>query len=308
MHADYKLHGTTTGRLAGADPNMLNQPRGPLIRTQFVAAPKRIFVEVDLNQAELRSLALMSNDPILMDIYTKNEVSIHDVTTGEFYAPKKDVLNNPEVCEKVRHQLMLHADVEPERVYGEAKMRGKAVNFGIVYGREAFSLSREHDVTIKEAQRWIDSWLDLYKGAAEFIDWCRRAPLENRTLITAYGRKKRPGAVGRETLRNLQNEFANFPHQSTASDILLEAAIEVQPVLAERWNAHIWNELYDAIYFEVEDNDELIAEAIAYVQGVITRVPRDRGLLRIPFLGDAKVGYTWGTMKDWKGSVAASLA
>ena len=319
VHADYKLHGTATGRLAGADPNMLNQPRGPLIRGQFVSSPGKIFVEVDLNQAELRSLALMSGDPILMEIYTKNEVSIHDVTTGKFFAPKADCKDDPTVARMVAERLNKHyshfedlakrealkdgREYNPSDVgaaiYGEAKMRGKAVNFGIVYGREAYSLSREFDITIAEAQRWIDEWLGLYEGAAEFIDYCRRAPLENRNLITVFGRKKRAGAVGRDMLRNLQNEFANFPHQSTASDILLETAIEVQPVLASKWNAHIWNELYDAIYFECDASDDLLQEAIPYVQDVIPRVARERGLVRVPFLGDAKIGYDWGHMKDF---------
>ena len=299
VHADYKLHGTATGRLAGSDPNMLNQPRGPLIRSQFIAGRGKIFVEVDLNQAELRSLALMSGDPILMDIYTKNEVSIHDVTTSAFFASKADILNDDAIAAAVRAQLGVHDDFPVDRIYGEAKMRGKAVNFGIVYGREAYSLSREFNISMAEAQRWIDDWLELYSGAADFIDYCRRAPLENRTLITVYGRKKRPGAVGRDTIKNLQNEFANFPHQSTAADIMLEAAIEVQPVLRTKWDADIWNELYDAIYFECEASDDILQQAVPYIQSVITRVPRDRGLLRVPFLGDAKIGYDWGHMKDY---------
>jgi uracil-DNA glycosylase family 4 len=301
VHADYKLHGTATGRLAGSDPNMLNQPRGPLIRSQYKAGKGKIFCEVDLNQAELRSLALMSGDPILMDIYTKNEVSIHDVTTGSFFAPKSDVIASNHIAEQVAGQLSKHYEnfESNAAVYAEAKMRGKAVNFGIVYGREAFSLAREFNIPIAEAQRWIDEWLGLYEGAAAFIDWCRRAPTENRTLITVYGRKKRPGAVGRETLRNLQNEFANFPHQSTASDIMLETAIEVAPVLRSKWNAYIWNELYDAIYFECEASDDILQQAVPYIQGVITEIPRHRGLLRVPFLGDAKIGYTWGSMKDY---------
>lgn len=299
VHADYKLHGTATGRLAGADPNMLNQPRGPLIRSQFRAAQGKIFVEVDLNQAELRSLALMSGDPILMEIYTKNEISIHDVTTGKFFATKAEIASDPSIAAMVRAQLHAGEHITDDKLYGEAKMRGKAVNFGIVYGREAYSLSREFNIPIAEAQRWIDDWLGLYEGAAEFIDYCRRAPAENRTLITMFGRKKRPGLVGRDGLRNLQNEFANFPHQSTASDIMLQAAIEVHPVLVKKWDAHIWNELYDAIYFEMDADDDALAESVAYIQKVITAVPKRRGLLRVPFLGDAKIGYTWGSMRDY---------
>lgn len=307
IHADFKLHGTATGRLAGAEPNLLNQPRGPLIRSQYKAAPKKIFCEVDLNQAELRSLALMSGDKVLMDIYTKNEVSIHDVTTGQFYAPKADVLSDPEVAAKVAKQLFIFHPMPPAQIYSEAKMRGKAVNFGIVYGREAFSLAKEFNIPLMEAVRWIEAWMSTYEGAAAFIKWCRERPALGKDIITVFGRQKRHGVVSRDNLKALQNEASNFPHQSTASDIMLKTAIEVQPVLANKWNAHIWNELYDAIYFECEDNDELLTEAITYIQGVITRIPKDHGLHAIDFLGDAKVGYNWGHMYDWKGSVKESL-
>lgn len=306
VHADYKLHGTATGRLAGADPNMLNQPRGPLIRGQFKAGRGKIFVEVDLNQAELRSLALMSGDPILMDIYTKNEVSIHDVTTAAFYASKEEIMSDDAVAARVRKQLLLHDDFDRSRIYGEAKMRGKAVNFGIVYGREAFSLAREFDIPIAEAQRWIDTWLGTYAGAAQFIEWCRSRPAMGKDLVTVFGRVKRCGLVTRDKLRALQNEFANFPHQSTASDIMLHTAIRTYKWLAAK-GCFIWNELYDAIYWECDASDDLLNEAILYVQDTITAIPKERGLLRIDFLGDAKVGYNWGQMKDWKGSIEKSL-
>ena len=307
VHADFKLHGTETGRLSGAAPNLLNQARGPIVRGQYVAAPGKLFGEIDLNQAELRSLALMSGDPVLHEIYTKNEVSIHDVTTGSFFAPKDEVLKGEAAYEKVRAQLHLPSLFDPKRVYGEAKMRGKAVNFGIVYGREAFSLAKEFNIPIAEAQRWIDAWMETYPEAARFIKWCRQHPAEGKDLITVYGRKKRHGVVSLEKLKALQNEAANFPHQSTASDIMLETAIIVHRPLVERWDAHIWNEVYDAIYFEVQASDQKLQELIPYVQEVITAVPKKRGLTRIPFLGDAKIGYTWGAMYDWEGSIEATL-
>lgn len=299
IHADYSLHKTSTGRLAGSEPNMLNQPRGPLIRSQYKAKPGHIFVEVDLNQAELRSLALMSGDPVLTEIYTRNEESIHDITTAAFFASKKDMAANPDELKRCAHLLQYFGEMTPSAVYKEAKMRGKAVNFGIVYGREAFSLAKEFNIPIAEADRWIQKWFETYAGAAEFIEWCRSAPLKKRTLITVYGRKKRFGVVTNENLQNLQNEAANFPHQSTASDIMLETAITVYKELHSRWNARIWNELYDAIYYEIPVNEQSIRESVEFVQATITEIPRRRGLLRIPFLGDAKVGFDWGNMEDY---------
>lgn len=299
VHADYKLHGTATGRLAGSDPNMLNQPRGPLIRAQYKAKPGHIFVEVDLNQAELRSLALMSGDPILVELYTKNEESIHDITTSAFFASKAEMAADYEKMVWCAHQLQYFGELTPSAVYKEAKMRGKAVNFGIVYGREAYSLAKEFNIPVAEAQRWIDKWFDTYSGARDFILWCREAPYKNRTLTTVFGRKKRWGMVSKDNLQGLSNEAANFPHQSTACDIMLHTAIRTYKPLRERWNAWIWNELYDAIYYEIPVSELAIRESVEFVQQTITAIPKERGLLRVPFLGDAKVGFNWGRMNDY---------
>ena len=307
VYADFALHKTATGRLAGSDPNLLNQPRVPEIRSQYKARKGKVFVEVDENQAELRSLAAMSGDPTLVEIYNKNEISIHDVTTGAFFAPKEEIMLGTSAYERNRVLLHLPVGVVPDYVYKEAKMRGKAVNFGIVYGREAHSLAVEFNISVREAQRWIDTWFATYPRAAEFIKWCRGRPAEGKDLVTVFGRKKRHGLVAKERLKALQNEAANFPHQSTASDFMLEALIRVGPQLRERYNAHPWNEVYDAIYYEIDANNGMISESIELVQDTLVAIPPEYGITRVPFLADAKVGPSWGTMKDWKGSLEATL-
>jgi uracil-DNA glycosylase family 4 len=327
VYPDFRLHGTTTGRLAGSDPNLLNQPRSASIRGQYEAEPGHLFVEVDENQAELRSLAVMSGDPLLCDIYTKNEVSIHDITTAKFYGSKKEMINDPETMMRAAHLLQYFGVVDNkdwtcydcnseviahqkhlcgQRVYKEAKMRGKAVNFGIVYGREAYSLAMEFNISVAEADRWIQEWMALYSGAADFIKWCRSRPLERKDLVTAFGRKKRHGVVSREALKGIQNEAANFPHQSTASDIMLMTLIRCGPQL-RAWGCRPWLELYDAIYFQAKIDEEVVAKGIKLVQDTITQVPIDYGITRIPFIGDAKIGFDWGHMKEWKGSIAETL-
>jgi len=272
----------------------------------------------------------MSGDPILLDIYTKNEISIHDVTTAAFYGSLEDMRHNEAVLSKAIHQLQYFGgpggdkDVKcsgcgeviparanahfcPEMVYKEAKMRGKAVNFGIVYGREAHSLAMEFDISVYEAQRWIDTWMETYKVAAKFIEWCRSRPTHKKDLVTVFGRKKRHGVVSLERLKGIQNEAANFPHQSTASDIMLEAVINVGPILRNKFDAYCWNEVYDAVYFEIDIDENKVAEAIKLVQDTIVAIPPKYGLTRVPFLADAKLGLDWGHMKDWKGSIAATL-
>lgn len=275
FHVTYKLHATTTGRLSSSDPtNAQNWPRDPRIRGQVEAEDGKVLVECDLNQAELRCLAIMSNDPTLLDIYTKNEVSIHHITSVAMFG---------------------------ENYTEDEKMRAKAVNFGIVYGRTAPSIAEEFNISNKEAEEYIRIWLARYPKARDFIQDSRKAPSHQRTMITAFGRKKRWGIVSYDKLNDYENEAANFPHQSTAHDITLLVGIETQPVIKKLWDADFVNEIHDALYFEIEDDPNVYGPAIAYVQRVMQRVPRDWGLTRVPFLAEAKVGRKWGSAKAAKG-------
>lgn len=300
------LHGTTTGRPAGRNPNMLNIPRGPIIRSQYVAAPGNILVEVDLNQAELRCLAILSGDPLLIDIYTKNEVSIHDVTTDAFFATYQQMQEDPAVLNRCADLLQYFGERTPKLVRHEAKMAAKTVNFGIVYGREAHSIAQVFNVSHQEAQRWITTWLETYAGAADYIRRCRNTVAAGQKMVTPFGRMKRVGVATPDTLHALENEAANFPHQSIAHDITLSAGIECEEAI-HKLGGYFWLDLYDALYFEIPADDSVVVPAIELLQRTLTRIPRDYGLTRIPFIGDAKVGYTWGSMADWKGSIEASL-
>lgn len=306
LYYNLLLHGTTTGRPAGRNPNMLNIPRGPMIRSQYKAAPGNIFVEVDLNQAELRCLAILSGDETLIDIYTKNEISIHDVTTDAFFAPLKEMESDPSVLNRCADLLQYFGDRTPKLVRHEAKMAAKTVNFGIVYGREAHSIAQVFNVPHQEAQRWIETWFETYPGAAEYIRKCRATVVKNQRMVTPFGRMKRVGVATQDTLKALENEAANYPHQSIAHDITLTAGIECEERIHEL-GGRFWLDLYDALYFEIPADDAVVVPAIELLQNTLTRIPRDLNMTRIPFLGDAKIGYNWGYMKDWKGSIAATL-
>lgn len=306
VHANWLIHGTQTGRPAGKNPNMLNVPRVARIRNQYKARPGHVLVEVDLNQAELRSLAILSKDPLLMDIYTKNEVSIHDITTAAFFATKQQMAEDEALMHRCADLLQYFGERTPSLVYKEAKMAGKTVNFGIVYGREAASIAQVFNVSHQEAQRWIDTWLQTYSGAAAYIQKCRNTVVLNQKMVTPWGRMKRLGVVSPEKIHDLQNQAANFPHQSIAHDILLEAAMDCEGRLFEEWDARCWNEVYDAIYYEIEDDEAKVAASIDYVTSHIVEVPKKYGLIDIPFIGDAKIGKRWGSMVDWKGSYATT--
>lgn len=274
FHVTYKLHATTTGRLSSSDPtNAQNWPRDPRIRGQVEADEGKVLVEVDLNQAELRCLAIMSADPTLLEIYTRNEVSIHHITSVAMFG---------------------------EGYTDDQKMRAKAINFGIVYGRTAPSIAEEFNISVKEADEYIRIWLARYPKARDFIQESRKAPSHQRTMITNFGRKKRWGVVSYDKVHDYENEAANFPHQSTAHDITLLAGIETQRPLRDIWQGEFVNEIHDALYFEIADDPNVYGPAVAYMQRVMTRVPKDWGLTRVPFIAEAKVGHKWGGAKNAK--------
>jgi DNA polymerase-1 len=275
VHTSYLIHGTVNGRLASKDPNLQNMERGPFIRRQFIADPDEWLVEADLNQAELRCLAVMSGDPSLCEIYVEGKTSIHKVVSRRYFG------------ENYNH---------------EQYMRAKAVTFGIVYGRTAWTLAEEFDTTTEVAQEYIDGWFAQFPRAKEFIMDSRKAPARGWTMITNFGRKKRWGVVSYENLHDLENEAANYPHSSTASDINTVAACEVAPVLRERWNARICNLVHDSIYFKIRQDRQALDESLTYVLGVMARVPRDWGLTRVPFVADAKFGERWDSdaMQEWE--------
>jgi DNA polymerase-1 len=273
VHATFLIHGTRTGRLSSRNPNMQNIPRDRRLRGMYVAAPGMVFVKVDLNQAELRSLACLSGDDFLLEIYQPGgKRSLHKETAGDFFGASWDE---------------------------EQLMRAKAVNFGIVYGREAPSLAEEFQIPTEEAQRWIDIWFKRSPKAKQFIDKCRDAPLKGQTLITPFGRKKRHWLVTRENHKALQNEASNFPHQSIASEICCLGAADAADIL-EPYGIYPVNIVHDEVMFECPDVPEIIAWCQWVIVQCLQRVGPKWGLTAIPFKAEPSVGKRWSIYRKGK--------
>lgn len=294
IHTSYLIHGTTTGRPASREPNLLNIPRDPLLRGQFVASPGYFYMEVDVNQAELRVLAELSRDPELTHIYTTpNAPSIHLVTQIEMFGDPKQY--TPQQIEHFMDKFSTHGDLK--RTLDEQNMRAKTVNFGIVYGRGADSIAEEFKIPRQEATEWIAKWFAKYAGAHEFIQRCRKAPLLGQNLVTPFGRKRRFQIVNRERLNDIQNQAANFPEQSIACDCVTHTGIEVQEMAYYEYNAQIVNTVYDSLLFEMPADTPKALELGAKVLRVLSDVPKRWGLTRIPFRGDIKIGTRWGSLE-----------
>ena len=297
VHTTYKIHGTATGRLASEDPNLLNIPRDPMLRGQFVAADGKILLDVDTNQAELRVLAELSGDEDLTRIYTTKGMSLHDEVTDELFgkAATYDAATLDYYLDKfnVRHH-------GPDRwlyeLRAEQKMKAKNVNFGIPYGISEYGLAEQIDDTVAVAREYLNKWYKRFHGARKFLLKCREAVALNRVFVTPFGRKRRFGVVTQEHLNELQNQMSNFPMQSIASDIVLQTGIYMAP-RARRWGIPIVNTVYDSLLYEVPLDIPLIQDLSAATVERLGIVAKEWGIKRIPITGEGKIGLRWGQLK-----------
>lgn len=311
VHTTLLLHGTKTGRLASREPNLQNVPRNPRIRGQYIARPGRRYVEPDLNQAELRVLACLSNDAALCHIYETAGMSLHDEVRADIWGYPKDY--NPA---KVAEQLLkfnLTPDTRwgakgEDRIIEEQKMRAKAVNFGIVYGRTAASIAEEFQIPVPEAQTWIDKWFRKFPLATSFLNKCREVPEKGQVMVTPFGRKRRFGVVGRERLDGMMNEASNFPPQSSASDITLHSGIQLEEKLKDTYDADIVLLVHDSILIECPDNDVIAHNVAVEMCSQLEREPKKWGFTRIPFVAEAKMGYRWGSLSKYNHHKALEAA
>ncbi len=288
IHPTFLIHGTRTGRLSARNPNSENVPRIPQVRGTFVAAPGYELIEVDLSQAELRSLAALSGDPTLVEIYNSGGDLHTDLANALF--PGWDGRNAAGGNDKARAK--------------EQRVKCKNVNFGITYGITEFGLQAQINGTVGEARELLTGWAEKYPIAAQFIEKCRACPSSNIIITTCFGRKKRVGLVSKENINFLRNEAANFPHQSIASDITLHAGIRTWRQLL-KWGVLQVNFIHDSILLEspITKDGSLRRRVIQLVAREMRQVPIDWGITRVPFMADAEYGHRWGSLAEYTGAM-----
>ena len=274
IHTIFKLHITPTGRLSSSEPNIQNIPRGSRWKRMYCAPKGRRLIEADYNSAELRGLAAISGDKLLTEIFLDDKRNLHDEVSIEMYGT---------------------GFTEDQRI------RAKAINFGIPYGREAFSIATEFDMPAEEAQELIDKWLARFPEAAKYLKWARSRPQAGEPLITVFGRKRRPGVVSPERLHGLKNEFANFGMQSIITDFNAHSAMRSHKEFqARKLDAHCVNLVHDSQLVEICDDDDVQAEVCEIMKRNMEQVPRDWLDTPITFRADFKVGTHWGLLKKLK--------
>ena len=216
---DGRIHGkfhqtiTATGRLSSTEPNLQNIPirmeLGRLIRKVFVPRQGFVFLDADYSQIELRVLAHLSGDEMLIQAY-QDAQDIHTITASQVF------------------------HVKPEEVTPLLRRNAKAVNFGIVYGISSFGLSQDLSITRKEAQEYIEQYFKTYPGIKRFLDQSVADAKEKGYVTTMFGRRRPVPEL--KSSNFMQRSFGervamNAPIQGTAADIIKIAMIRVDEAL-----------------------------------------------------------------------------
>jgi DNA polymerase I len=274
VHTTFNQVGTSTGRLSSTNPNLQNIPirteLGREIRAAFIAAPGRVLLSADYSQIELRLMAHLSEDPLLVRAFQNNE-DIHTLTASEVF------------------------NVPAENMTKETRNRAKAVNFGIVYGISPFGLAAQLSIPQSEARIYIDTYFARYQGVRAYIDRVLDETRREQRVRTLFGRVRPiPDIQSRNAnLRGFAERTAvNTPLQGTAADLIKIAMIRIDKRLtAEKLQSVMTLQVHDELLFDVvEDEAETIQALVKEeMEGVMQ--------LRVPLVADCGIGSNWRDLK-----------
>ncbi len=270
LHTSFNQAGTATGRLSSAEPNLQNIPirteLGNKIRAAFVAAPGWTLLSADYSQIELRVLAHFSEDPVLLDAFTRGE-DVHARTAQE-------VLGVPPLLQT-----------------GEHRRIAKMINFGIIYGLTAYGLGTRLGIEPAEAQKLIDAYFQRYAGVRSFRERLLSEVRQAGHTCTLFGRRRPiPEINARNTTqRNYAERTAlNSPLQGTAADLMKLAMLAVDAHLRQAGlRTRMLLQVHDELLFEVPAEE--LAAAKELIQPALERVYP----LRVPLAVNLSVGPNW---------------
>ena len=262
---------TRTGRISSAEPNMQNIPirtePGSRMRDFFEAEEGNLLVDADYSQIELRVLAALANDSAMIEAFREG-VDIHTRTAAQVF------------------------DLPEAFVTPQMRSRAKAVNFGIVYGIGAFSLSRDIGVSLQEADTYIKNYKKTYSGIAAYLERSIEEAKEKGYAETLFGRRRPLPEL--KASNRVQRAFGervamNAPIQGTAADIIKIAMVRVYRRLKTE---------VPAARLILQVHDELIVETpqefAEQVRELVRQEMESAASLAVPLLVEAKVGRTWG--------------
>ena len=274
VHTTYNQTITATGRLSSSDPNLQNIPTrselGRTVKTAFSAGEGSLFLAVDYSQIELRLLAHLSGDEHLVRAFNEGE-DFHAETAARVFG------------------------VQVSEVTPDLRSRAKAVNFGIVYGQQAYGLSQSLHISMAEARDMIDRYYEAYPGVRTFLDNVVARAKQTGYAETMYGRRRHIPELKAKNpqLRGFGERTAmNHPMQGTAADIIKIAMARVSRRLEEEgFAAHMILQVHDELDFECPVDE--VERLTAMVRDVMEHVVD----LRVPLIAEASTGITWADAK-----------
>lgn len=280
LHADFIQTGTTTGRMASANPNLQNIPirteRGRLIRNAFVAPKGFSLIALDYSQIELRLAAVLSKDEKLCDIF-KSGRDVHQEVAARVFK------------------------VAPENVDSEMRRRAKAINFGILYGMGVNALKASLGSTMAEAHQYLEEYFSTFKTLSAYLEATKGFARKHGHTETMFGRRREfPGIRSPLPYVRAQAErmAINAPMQGTQSDIIKLAMVQVDEHLrnkGERENAHLLLQVHDELVYEVQkEKIESLGRDIKHLMESVVSLEETNG---VPIIVEAKQGASWGEME-----------
>lgn len=270
IHTSYNQTVTATGRLSSSDPNLQNIPirteEGRDIRRAFIPKDGCYMVAADYSQIELRILAHCSEDPILIQAFQENQ-DIHTRTASEVF------------------------QVSPDLVTPELRRQAKVINFGILYGMGAFSLSKELGISQKMAKIYIDHYFERYQGVRAFIDKTIQDVRQSQQTSTLLGRIRLLSDINSSNtvIRQFAERIAvNTPVQGTAADLIKIAMIQMDQNMTDRKMASgMLLTVHDELVFEApeDERDDMVR--------LVTDIMENVWDLKVPLKVNVAIGDNW---------------
>ncbi|MFH2011400.1 MAG: DNA polymerase I [Pseudomonadota bacterium] len=266
IHTSYNQTVTATGRLSSSDPNLQNIPirtqDGRKIRQTFIPEKGWSLISADYSQIELRLLAHISEDKILIDSFN-NDRDVHSETAAEIFG------------------------IIPSMVTSEMRRQAKVINFGVIYGMSSFGLSRELGISINMAQDYINNYFQRYQGVKRYIEGILLQAKKDGYVTTLLNRRRYLSEINSKN--HLTRQFAertaiNTPIQGSAADLIKVAMINISRSISElRLSAKMIMQVHDELVFEVQDNDcammvDIVREKMEGVMELLVPLKVDIGI------------------------------
>ncbi|GAB4417172.1 MAG: DNA polymerase I [Anaerolineales bacterium] len=275
VHTSYGQTGAVTGRLSSSNPNLQNIPirtaEGRRIRNGFIAGPGNLLLAIDYSQIELRIVAHMAQDESMLAAFRQGQ-DIHAATAGAIFGVSLDAVTK------------------------EMRRHAKAINFGLIYGMSAFGLTRSTDLTLADAENFVQAYFEKFPGVKKYLDGIRKLAAEQGYVETLLGRRRYFPALANPSNQNIrmreEREAINAPIQGTAADIMKIAMLKVHTALPEAGlKAKMLLQVHDEIVLECPQNE------LAATVHVVREAMENAYPLSIPLVTDARCGPSWGEMQ-----------